>query len=108
MTVEWRVDREADAILTIDPFDGVEKVVIPDAAMIKEYLSVAATLDSWQTWNGWQSVEDNRRDPEAWGDLVMERAVNGDVLEVDPELFWERIYRWFRSRKLDYSPPSGA
>jgi hypothetical protein len=38
----------------------------------------------------------------------MGRADNGDVLDIDPELFWERVYRRFRSRGVDYSPRSGA
>ena len=108
ITVEWRVDREADTILTVDPFDGVAEVVIPDESMLKEYMSVASNLQGWRNWAGWRSVEADNRDPAAWGELVMGRADNGDVLDVDPELFWERVYRRFRSRGVDYSPRSGA
>jgi hypothetical protein len=108
ITVEWRVGPGSDAILTIDPFDGVAEVVQPNESILKDYLSVSSNLATWRNWAGWQSVDANNRDPEAWGELVMGRADNGDVLDVDPELFWEQVYRWFRSRRMDYSPRSGA
>jgi hypothetical protein len=106
-TVEWRVDREADAILIIDSSDQVAEVVQPDEGILKDYLSVSSSLAAWRGWDGWRTVAADGRDPESWGELIMGRADNGDVITVDPELFWERVYRWFRSRRQDYAPRSG-
>ncbi len=103
LSVEWRVREGSDAIAVVDPNGIVAEVAIPDEVLLKDYLAVSADLDRWRKWTAWRSVNADKRDPEAWGELVMGRSENGDVLSVDPELFWERVYRWFRSRKVDYN-----
>jgi hypothetical protein len=40
--------------------------------------------------------------PGSWGALVLARADTGEVLEMDPELFWDRVHELFRSRGVDY------
>jgi hypothetical protein len=47
-------------------------------------------------------VPEDKRDPAAWGHLVIARGASGEVLTMDPELYWEGIYAWFRSRGVDY------
>ncbi len=32
-------------------------------------------------------------------------ADTGEVIEADPELFWQGIYLWFRSHGVDYDTP---
>jgi hypothetical protein len=32
----------------------------------------------------------------------MVRASSGEVLQMDPERFWDGIYEWFRSKGVDY------
>src|SRR5256885_3094926 len=38
-----------------------------------------------------------RSSPQEWGNIVMSRSDEGDVLWVDPALYWEGIAYWFRS-----------
>jgi hypothetical protein len=101
--VEWRVQDGADAIALIDSDGSVSEVAIPDAALLKDFLAVTADLSQWRKWTAWRSVDRGKRNPQAWGALVMERSESGDVVSIDPELFWERVYRWFRSRGVDYN-----
>jgi hypothetical protein len=39
--------------------------------------------------------------PGNWGDLVLARADAGEVLFVDPELYWDGIATWFRAHGSD-------
>ena len=104
LTVEWRVREGADAIVVVDPgAQTVAEVITPDADLLKDYLAVTADLQRWRSWTGWRSVEGGDREPEAWGELVLGRTESGEVVTVDPELFWEGITRWFRSRGVDYN-----
>jgi hypothetical protein len=103
LNVEWRVREGSDAIAVVDANGAVAEVAIADEALIKDYLAVTANLDRWRKWTAWRPANDDKREPEAWGELVMGRSETGEVLEMDPELFWERIYRWFRSRGTDYN-----
>jgi hypothetical protein len=52
-------------------------------------------------------VDVNQREPDLWGQLVLSRSQSGDVLTVDPELYWDGIYFWFRSRGNDPHPWRG-
>jgi hypothetical protein len=103
LNVEWRVQDGADAIAVIDPNGIVAEVAIPDEVLLKDFLAVASDLNRWRTWTVWHSVGADKRDPQAWGELVMGRSESGDVVSMNPELFWERVQRWFRSRGVDYN-----
>ena len=39
-----------------------------------------------------------------WGDLVAARSEEGDVLFIEPEMFWDRIAAVFRARGKDPHP----
>ena len=43
----------------------------------------------------------DQRSPQDWGVLIIARSIDGDVLEINPELYWDGIYYWFRSRGVD-------
>ena len=103
VSVEWRIHDGSDAIVVVDPTARVAEVVIPDAGVLKDYLAVTGHLERWRKWTGWRSVDGEERDPEAWGEVVIGRAASGEVLNVDPELFWEGIRRWFRAHGGDYN-----
>ncbi|GGI02344.1 hypothetical protein [Egicoccus halophilus] len=51
--------------------------------------------------------DDAHRDPDAWGDPVAVRSEEGDVLFIEPEMFWNRIAALFRSRGNDPHPWRG-
>jgi hypothetical protein len=104
MTVQWRNDQGTDAIVLLDASANViSEVPSPDETDLKSYLSVVGDLEAWRGVLRWRSVESSRSDPEKWGRLVLSRDDAGDVMFVDPELFWDGVYRWFRSRGVDYT-----
>lgn len=104
MTVEWRLRNGTDALVLVDPDSGtISEVPAPDGAILKAYLAVTGTLAGWQTSMAWSAVDSGNRDPDNWGELVLSRGDNGDVISIDPELFWERVHRWFRSHGVDYN-----
>jgi hypothetical protein len=55
-------------------------------------------LSAWSS----EPVDEARRNPVYWGELVSARASTGEVLTMDPRLYWEGIFNWFRSRGVDY------
>ena len=102
-SVEWRVSYGTDAIVVVDGGAlRVSEVATLDEDVLKDYLTVTGDLNSWRKWRGWQTVEGDD-DPEAWGDLVLGRSDDGEVFYVNPDLYWEGIRRWFRSRGTDPS-----
>ena len=104
LNVEWRYQWGSDAIVVLDSVDyRVKEAIVPDARMLRDYLAVTGHMDMWRRWQGWQPVEGERLHPDDWGELVIGRAEDGAMLSVDPELFWEGVSRWFRSRGEDYT-----
>ena len=98
LSVEWRVREGADAIVVVDEAAlRVTEVVTPDAAVLKDYLEVTGDLEAWRKWTAWRSVDGDGVDPETWGELVLGRADDGEVVDVNPDLYWEGIRRWFRA-----------
>ena len=104
LSVEWRVRDGADALLLVDSGATAVSEAPPDEGMLKSYLAVTGTADAWRAWGSWRPVGDRGRDPEEWGELVLSRADTGEIIAIDPELFWERVHRWFRSRGVDFGP----
>jgi hypothetical protein len=91
-----------DAILVVDDTDNtVRQGLAADPEVLRDFLNNMAYLDMWQSL---RPVGDDKRDPARWGELVMARAPTGEVITMDPELFWEGIYLWFRSRGVDPHP----
>src|SRR5487761_188624 len=104
MRVEWRIDQGADTIVLVDPSaETVSEVLTPDEGAMKAYLAVTGNLERWRSSMAWRPIEGEDRDPDAWGELVLSRADSGQVIHVNPDLFWEGVYRWFRSRGVDYN-----
>jgi hypothetical protein len=96
--MEWRTKGETDdAIVLIDPDQNtVRNAVEADPALLRDFLNDMENLDARL-----KTVKDAQRDPDTWGKLVMARATTGEILDMDPERFWDGIYFWFRSRGLD-------
>jgi len=91
-----------DAVLVVDVADNtVRQGLAADPAVLRDFLNEMADLDLWQRLH---PVGHDKRNPEAWGELVIARAQTGEVLTMDPERFWEGIYLWFRSRGVDPHP----
>jgi len=104
MSVEWRSRSGADAIVLVSPNgEALAEVAEAEADALKAYLAVTGNLERWQAAMAWRPIDGNQRDPRVWGDLVVSRSDAGEISFLDPELFWEGVYRWFRSRGVDYN-----
>jgi hypothetical protein len=107
-TAQWRTKGHLiDAVLLLDESGSVLEVIPATPLVLSRFLTDSAGLET--ATNGAALNEDkaaaDERDPEAWGQLVLARGSSGEVLEVEPELFWHGIYSWFRSRGVDYDTP---
>jgi hypothetical protein len=105
--IEWRSKGKGrDALLFVKEYgeagDTVVKSWDADGSRITDFLNDMEELDSV---GGRLETKIDERDPLEWGDLVLARAQpGGDILEIDPEMYWDRIYYWFRSRGIDPHP----
>ena len=101
--VEWRTRGAMDdTLLIVDDDDNtVRQAVQADPTVLRDFLNDMAGLD---TWRQGPSVAADKSSPAVWGELVIARAKTGEVLTMDPELFWEGIYLWFRSQGVDPHP----
>src|SRR5437763_16127720 len=98
MSVEWRLRDGSDALLMLNPNESaVSAVSSPDERTLKSFLAATGTADAWQSWPAWRPLEAVDQDPDRWGELVLSRAESGEVISIDPELFWEQVHRRFRS-----------
>jgi len=103
LSAEWRSDGEVETVLIVNDEDNtVRQALAADQAVLSNLLTDLGDLSSWQDA---QSIDDDKRNPAAWGDLIIARASTGEVIEMDPERFWDGIYTWFRSRGVDYDTP---
>ncbi len=105
--IEWRTKGKGDdALLFVREYgeagDTVLKAWDADRGRLTDFLNEMMGLDT-----AVYSLETDvdQRDPLRWGELVLSRAQpGGDVLDIDPEIYWDQIYYWFRSRGLDPHP----
>src|ERR1700730_16469019 len=94
-TAQWRTKAHlVDAVFVLDDAGLVRDFIPATPLVLSHFLTDMAVLAPSSQSSG----EEGTRDPEAWGELVLSRGSGGEVLEVEPELFWHGIYSWFRSR----------
>jgi len=102
-TAEWRTKGDSiDAVFLLDDKGSVREAFSATQSTLSRFLTQMGDLESWR---GESPIGGDRLNSEAWGQLIMARASGGEVLEVEPELFWHGIYMWFRSRGVDYDTP---
>lgn len=102
LLIEWRSKAEGDDALLAVAEDTytVLKAWKADPALLTDFLNDMAGLNAMGTHR-----EGTREpSPEEWGELVIARSESGDVLSIDPQLYWEGISYWFRSRGADPHP----
>ena len=99
LSAEWRTSESSDTIVIVDEDNLVRAACRVNSSLLSKFLTDMGDLEAW---TGDQPVVDAGRLPETWGEHVISRAYEGEVLAIDPQLFWDGIYRWFRSRGLDY------
>lgn len=102
MRIEWRYRSDEDALLTVDE-EGTTALAVweLDRALLSDFLNLMTSLDAHSKRS---IVDDAQRDPQEWGQLVIARSDDGDVLRVDPELYWDRVAHWFRAEGGDPNP----
>ena len=106
LRIEWRSRAEGDdALLAVDESSNtVLDAWKADAALLADFLN---DMDGLNAQRGRDGMDASHRDPEQWGELVIARSDSGDVLSVDPQLYWEGVAYWFRSRGEDPHPWRG-
>jgi hypothetical protein len=101
--IEWRTKGTGDdALLFVSIYGEDDNTVLKawkaDQARLDDFLNDMARLDT--SFDGLETGVDER-DPQQWGQLVLTRSATGDVLNINPELYWDAIYYWFRSHGND-------
>lgn len=99
LTIQWRLRPDSDTVLIVEDETTVQVAIPADAAVLSRMLTDPGDLAAWE---GGKLLEGIDRDPAVWGELVISRSQEGQILMMDPELFWNGIYEWFRSRGVDY------
>jgi hypothetical protein len=102
---EWRSKAEGDdAVLAVeDHSDTVLQAWKAEPALLTDLLNDMTGLDV-KTRDRKDSAQQT---PDDWGALVIARSESGDVLSVEPQLYWEGVAYWFRSRGEDPHPWRG-
>jgi hypothetical protein len=97
--IEWRSRRGGDdSIVAVD--DNNNSVIgywTANLELLTDFLNDMKNLDP----RGRNGLDTSQRQPQYWGDLVLSRDQSGDVLDIEPQLYWEGIAYWYRSRGLD-------
>ena len=102
--IEWRSrGKGEDTLLYVAPFGEDDNTVLrkwdANPEVLTDYLNDMAGFDTKVVG---LEVNVDERDSEGWGELVMTRAAQGgDVLGINPELYWDQIYYWFRAHGAD-------
>lgn len=111
MRIEWRNKAEGDdAVLAVEEGSNVVlEAWKADVPLLTDFLNDMnmTEVDVTISGNGHKSIETDQREPSEWGDLVLARSESGDILSIDPQLYWEGVSYWFRSRGADPHPWRG-
>ena len=101
---EWRSRAEGDdALLAVeDHSNTVLEAWQAEPAILTDFLNDMTGLSPRREGGNaeTQTLDD-------WGALVIARDESGDVLSVEPQLYWEGVAYWFRSRGEDPHPWRG-
>ena len=99
LTAEWRTNDDVDTVLIVDTDSNtVRQALQANPDVLADFLTDTGDMSAWSG----EPVDEARRNPDAWGELVIARASSGEVITMDPRLYWEGIFNWFRSRGVDY------
>src|SRR5437763_817528 len=99
--IEWRtMGSQQDAVITVDEENStVSSAQEATPAVLRLFLNDIVDVEKLQSG---KALTENEKDPDSWGELIIARkAQTGEILDMDPELFCDGIYVWFRSRGVD-------
>lgn len=104
--IEWRTNGKGDdALLFVGEFGEAGNTVLKlwkaDQATLNDFLNTMAGFDT--EFAGLETAID-QREPDQWGQLVLTRSTTGQILQINPELYWDAIYYWFRANGADPHP----
>ena len=104
--IEWRTRGKGDdTLLFVGEFGEDSNTVLRkwegNPTLIADFLNDMTDLDTVVIG---LEIDVREREPQQWGKLVLARSQSGDILTIDPELYWDGISRWFRSRGADPHP----
>lgn len=100
---EWRTGDGGDVVLIVDDaLPEVRQAMLADASRLHRLLTDPGDFGLWR---GDLPLAQGQQNPAGWGQLVLARAQTGEVINMEPRLFWEGVYQWFRSRGVDYDTP---
>lgn len=95
---EWRTNGDRDAILVVDAGDDTVLAAYPvDSVGLSAFL-----ISSQLPFASARGTGDCGVRPDDWGEAVLSRAATGEILFIEPELYWDRIHLLYRSRGVDY------
>ena len=101
LSAEWRSDGKIETVLGIVRTENtVQRAIAADPFVLSRLLTDMGNL---RTWAIGQEIKGDKLSPDSWGRLVIARSETGEVIDMDPEKFWDGIYVWFRSRGVDYT-----
>lgn len=103
--IEWRTPPNgADALVAVEDAGGTVVQAWPaEPSLVADFLNDMAALRD----GGKSGMDVADADPGRWGELVIARSADGDVLFIDPERYWNGIADLFRSRGDDPHPWRG-
>jgi hypothetical protein len=102
--VEWRRnDDQAGSLVKVDSAGGVGAVWPASPAALADFLNDMELTSE----EGPAPAERGSNASEQWGELVMVRSDEGDVLFIDPERYWNAIHEVFRIHGNDPHPWRG-
>ena len=105
LNAEWRVGPVRESVLIVDEGSCVRAAFEATPQRLSLLLTDPGDLALWQATG---ALTPQQQHPAWWGELVISRADSGEVLWIDPELFWDGILKWFRSRGVDYDSAPAA
>lgn len=101
---EWRSNSGSDVVLIVEnETEAVREIIAATPGVLSKLLTLPGDFTDWQGRSG---SNGEAHAPADWGKLVIARANTGEIITMDPELFWEGVYFWFRSRGVDYDTPN--
>ena len=69
LSAEWRTNGEIETVLIVDDEDNtVRQALAADPVVLSNLLTDMGDLSAWR---GGRVIDDDKRKPEAWGDLVI-------------------------------------
>jgi hypothetical protein len=101
--IEWRTNGEGDdALLYVGEYGEAGNTVLKlweaSQERLADFLNDMVGFDT--NFSGLET-EIDQREPSQWGRLVITRSTTGQVLQIEPDLYWDGIYHWFRVNGTD-------